>query len=90
MRASLKDEVLKIMPLQKQTHSGQWTRLKRLVLFIDYNGHINPGVKDTKNAATILGTMMLAKLGEQDLKTPYCPLQGGRMLWFCAGAPHPS
>ena len=35
--ASLTDEVLKIMPVQKQTLAGQWTRFNA---FRDYNGHV--------------------------------------------------
>uniref|UniRef100_A0A8C5NWK0 40S ribosomal protein S2 n=1 Tax=Jaculus jaculus TaxID=51337 RepID=A0A8C5NWK0_JACJA len=43
--ASLKDEVLKIMPVQKHTHAGQRTRFKAFVTIGDYNGHLGLGVK---------------------------------------------
>ncbi|KAK1345496.1 LOW QUALITY PROTEIN: hypothetical protein QTO34_007953 [Cnephaeus nilssonii] len=42
--ASLKDEVLKIMPMQKQTHAGQRTRFKAFVITGNYNGHVGLGV----------------------------------------------
>merc|ERR1712189_132965 len=37
---SLKDEVLKIMPVQKQTRAGQRTRFKAFVAIGDFNGHV--------------------------------------------------
>merc|ERR1712149_103142 len=37
---ALKDEVLKIMPVQKQTRAGQRTRFKAFVAIGDYNGHV--------------------------------------------------
>ena len=49
--ASLKDEVLKIMPVQKQTRAGQRTRFKAIG---DYNGHVGLGVKCSKEVATAI------------------------------------
>merc|ERR1719213_1405375 len=59
----LKDEVLKIMPVQKQTRVGQRTRFKAFVAIGDYNGHVGLGVKCSKEVATaIRGAIILAKL----------------------------
>merc|ERR1712212_965064 len=59
----LKDEVLKIMPVQKQTRAGQRTRFKAFVAMGGYNGHVGLGVKCSKEVATaIRGAIILAKL----------------------------
>uniref|UniRef100_A0A2K5Z287 Small ribosomal subunit protein uS5 n=1 Tax=Mandrillus leucophaeus TaxID=9568 RepID=A0A2K5Z287_MANLE len=63
LRASLKDEVLKIMLVQKQTSAGQRTSFKAFVAIGDYNGHVGLGVKCSKEVATaICGAIILAKL----------------------------
>ncbi|GLT73699.1 hypothetical protein SLA2020_455370 [Shorea laevis] len=60
---SLKDEVMKIMPVQKQTRAGQRTRFKAFVVVGDGNGHVGLGVKCSKEVATaIRGAIILAKL----------------------------
>lgn len=59
----LKDEVLKIMPVQKQTRAGQRTRFKAFVAMGDFSGHVGLGVKCSKEVATaIRGAIVLAKL----------------------------
>ncbi|XP_040492149.1 40S ribosomal protein S2-like [Ursus maritimus] len=61
--ASLKHEVLKIMPVQKQTRAAQQTRVKTFVATGGYSGHVSLGVKCSKEIATaILGAIILAKL----------------------------
>uniref|UniRef100_A0A2I3TM22 Small ribosomal subunit protein uS5 n=1 Tax=Pan troglodytes TaxID=9598 RepID=A0A2I3TM22_PANTR len=61
--ASLKEEVLKIMPVQKQTRAGQCIRFKAFVAIGDYNGHVGLGVKCSKEVATaIRGAIILTKL----------------------------
>merc|ERR1712139_60135 len=60
---ALKDEVLKIMPVQKQTRDGQRTRFKAFVAIGDYDGHVGLGVKCSKEVATaIRGAIIQAKL----------------------------
>jgi small subunit ribosomal protein S2e len=49
---SLKDEVLKITTVQKQTRAHQRTRFKAFVVIGDYNGHTGLGVKCSKEVAT--------------------------------------
>ncbi|XP_051062451.1 40S ribosomal protein S2-like [Phodopus roborovskii] len=66
--ASLKDEVLKIMPVQKQTRAGQRTRFKAFVAIGDYNGHVGLGVKCS---AAIRGAIILAKLSIVPVRRGY-------------------
>jgi len=59
----LKDEVMKIMPVQKQTRAGQRTRFKAFVIVGDSDGHFGLGVKCAKEVATaIRGAIVDAKL----------------------------
>ncbi|CAO0793481.1 ribosomal protein S5, N-terminal domain-containing protein, partial [Mucor lusitanicus] len=59
----LTDQVMKIMPVQKQTTAGQRTRFKAFVVIGDENGHVGLGVKCAKEVATaIRGGIILAKL----------------------------
>uniref|UniRef100_A0A2K6DRW3 Small ribosomal subunit protein uS5 n=1 Tax=Macaca nemestrina TaxID=9545 RepID=A0A2K6DRW3_MACNE len=70
--ASLKDEVLKIMPVQKQTRAGQHTRFEAFVAIGDYNGHVGLGVKCSKEVATaIRGAIILAKLSIVPVRRGY-------------------
>merc|ERR550539_1727307 len=69
---SLKDEVLKIMPVQKQTRAGQRTRFKAFVAIGDHAGHVGLGVKCSKEVATaIRGAIILAKLSVIPVRRGY-------------------
>jgi small subunit ribosomal protein S2e len=69
---ALKDEVLKIMPVQKQTRAGQRTRFKAFVAIGDYNGHVGLGVKCSKEVATaIRGAIIAAKLSVIPVRRGY-------------------
>merc|ERR1711964_361051 len=60
---ALQDEVMKIMPVQKQTSAGQRTRFKAFVAVGDSKGHVGLGVKCAKEVATaIRAAITLAKL----------------------------
>mmetsp|Transcript_19627 Transcript_19627/g.78154 ORF Transcript_19627/g.78154 Transcript_19627/m.78154 type:complete len:224 (-) Transcript_19627:175-846(-) len=68
----LKDEVLKIMPVQKQTRAGQRTRFKAFVIVGDSNGHVGLGVKTAKEVATaIRGAIVAAKLAIVPVRRGY-------------------
>lgn len=59
----LKDQVMKIKPVQKQTRAGQRTRFKAVVVVGDYSGHVGLGIKTAKEVATaIRGAIVAAKL----------------------------
>merc|ERR1719389_30838 len=59
----LKDEVMKIQPVQKQTSAGQRMKFKAYVLVGDFDGHVGLGVKGAKEVATaIRGAIARAKL----------------------------
>jgi small subunit ribosomal protein S2e len=68
----LKDEVMKITPVQKQTRAGQRTRFKAFVVVGDSNGHVGLGVKCAKEVATaIRGAIILAKLSVVPVRRGY-------------------
>jgi len=68
----LKDEVMKIMPVQKQTRAGQRTRFKAFVVVGDMNGHVGLGVKCAKEVATaIRGAIILGKLSLVPVRRGY-------------------
>lgn len=68
----IKDEVMKIMPVQKQTRAGQRTRFKAFVVVGDSNGHVGLGVKCSKEVATaIRGAIIVAKLSVVPVRRGY-------------------
>lgn len=69
---SLKDEVMKISPVQKQTRAGQRTRFKAYVVVGDSNGHCGLGVKCAAEVATaIRGGITLGKLSVVPVRRGY-------------------
>jgi len=79
--SKLKDEVMKIMPVQKQTRAGQRTRFKAFVIVGDHDGHVGLGVKCAKEVATaIRGAIISAKLSIVPVRRGYW---GNKI-----GAPH--
>lgn len=59
----LKDDVLKVIPVQKQTGAGQQTMFRAFIVMGDYNQHTGLDVKCSKEVATaICGAILLAKL----------------------------
>jgi len=74
----LKDEVMKIMPVQKQTSAGQRTRFKAYVAVGDCNGHIGLGLKAAKEVATaIRGAIINAKMNLVPVRRGYWGLNSG-------------
>merc|ERR1711974_493453 len=78
---TLKDEVVKIMPVQKQTTAGQRTRFKAFVVGGDGAGHLGLGVKCAAEVAlAIRGGIIAAKLSVVPVRFGYW---GNKI-----GAPH--
>lgn len=75
---SLRDEVMKIAPVQKQTSAGQRTRFKCYVAVGDGNGHIGLGCKTGKEVATaIRGAIINAKMNLIPIRRGYWGLNLG-------------
>jgi len=68
----LKDEVIKIMSVQKQTRAGQRTRFKAYIIVGDSERHIGLGQKCAKEVATaIRGAIIDAKLNVFPVRKGY-------------------
>jgi small subunit ribosomal protein S2e len=67
-----KDEVLKVMPVQKQTTAGQRTRFKAFVAVGDCAGHVGLGTKCASEVANaIRGAIERAKLNIVPVRLGY-------------------
>jgi len=76
--SALKDEVMKIAPVQKQTTAGQRTRFKCYVAVGDGNGHIGLGLKAAKEVATaIRGGIINAKMNLMPVRRGYWGTKAG-------------
>ena len=68
----LKDEIMKIMPVQKQTRAGQRTRFKAIAAVGDGDGHIGLGIKTAAEVANaIKGATVYAKLSILPVRRGY-------------------
>jgi small subunit ribosomal protein S2e len=78
---SLKDEVVQLSPVQKQTQAGQRTRFRAYLLVGDQKGHVGIGQKVSGEVANaIRGALIDAKLSLVPVRTGWW---GARF-----GAPH--
>merc|ERR1712048_525255 len=69
---TLKEEVMKVKPVQKQTKAGQRTRFKAWVLIGDENGHIGLGQKAHKEVqGAIKGATLDAKMNFTPVRKGY-------------------
>ena len=77
----MEDEVMKIMPVQKQSSAGQRTRFKAFVAIGDNDGHVGLGVKCSSEVSiAIKGALTMAKISVVPVRRGYW---GGRV-----GPPH--
>merc|ERR1712019_966 len=71
-QGTLKDEVMKVKPVQKQTKAGQRTRFKAWVLIGDEAGHIGLGQKAHKEVqGAIKGATLDAKMNFYPVRKGY-------------------
>jgi small subunit ribosomal protein S2e len=76
--SKLRDEVMKIKPVQKQTCAGQRTRFKAYVAVGDGDGHIGLGLKCHKEVAgAIRGAIINAKMNFIPIRRGYWGAKGG-------------
>jgi small subunit ribosomal protein S2e len=81
LKDGLKEEVMQVKPVQKQTCAGQRTRFKVFVIIGDENGHIGLGSKVHKEVqGAIKGALLDAKMNVIPVRAGYW---GNKI-----GAPH--
>jgi len=74
----LKEEVMKIAPVQKQTMAGQRTKFKAWIVVGDSNGHIGIGVKCANEVANaIRGALVDAKMSIVPIRRGYWGIKFG-------------
>lgn len=68
----LKEDVMKVTPVQKQTRAGQRTRFKVFVAIGDMNGHLGLGTKVAKEVqGAIKGAQLVAKMAMVPVRRGY-------------------
>jgi small subunit ribosomal protein S2e len=78
LKDALKDEVMCLAPVQKQTTAGQRTRFKAFVACGDNNGHVGLGWKCHKEVAgAIGGALIAAKLNTIPIRRGYWGKKSG-------------
>jgi len=72
LKDKLKEEVMKVQPVQKMTTAGQRTRFKAVVLVGDSEGHLGLGVKVSKEVqGAVKGAIIDAKLNMIPVRRGY-------------------
>jgi len=72
LKDKIKEEVMKVQPVQKMTTAGQRTRFKAVVLVGDYEGHLGLGVKVSKEVqGAVKGAIIDAKLNMIPIRRGY-------------------
>ena len=76
----LKEEVMQVFPVQKQTTAGQRTRFKAFVAVGDNNGHVGLGSKCAKEVAgAIKGAILVAKMSIIPVRRGYWGSNEGKV-----------
>lgn len=83
--SKLKDDVMKIMPVQKQTTAGQRTRFKAFVAVGDEDGHVGLGWKTAQEVAdAIKGAIISAKMSLIPVRRGYWGNKLGKPHTICS------